>query len=106
MKIKNYCYSKGLSDDEIRAALYKLGPASISVYTGDDDVIYNVVEEFNGPCGSDTGHHAITLVGYTTDHWILKNSWGKHWGDDGFFKVKRGENKCGINRHITIPILE
>lgn len=28
--------------------------------------------------------HAITLVGYTKDHFIIRNSWGKEWGDKGF----------------------
>jgi hypothetical protein len=30
------------------------------------------------------GGHAVTLVGYTADHFIVRNSWGNAWGDDGF----------------------
>lgn len=30
------------------------------------------------------GGHAVCLVGYTPDHFIVRNSWGKSWGDDGF----------------------
>lgn len=30
------------------------------------------------------GGHALAIVGYTPTHFILRNSWGKHWGDKGF----------------------
>lgn len=30
------------------------------------------------------GGHAVCLVGYTPDHFIVRNSWGTEWGDKGF----------------------
>lgn len=30
------------------------------------------------------GGHAITIVGYTADRFIIRNSWGTEWGDKGF----------------------
>lgn len=30
------------------------------------------------------GGHAVCLVGYTPDHFIVRNSWGVGWGDRGF----------------------
>ena len=43
-------------------------------------------------------NHAVVAVGYGTDNgvdfWLLKNSWGENWGENGFIKVKRGT--CGI----------
>ncbi len=46
--------------------------------------------------GESNGVHIITIVGYNDDpgYWICKNSWGKAWGEDGWFKIKYGE--CGI----------
>ena len=38
---------------------------------------------FNGPCSTDTDH-AVTLVGYTSSYWIVRNSWGTDWGEKGF----------------------
>ena len=44
--------------------------------------------------------HSITLVGYGEEngvkYWIGMNTWGTNWGDNGFFKILRGENELEI----------
>ena len=40
--------------------------------------------------------HAGLLVGYTPQlHWIFKNSWGTHWGENGYIRIDVFKN-CGI----------
>ena len=53
-------------------------------------------------CGTDLDH-GVTLVGYekSTDAWIVKNSWGASWGENGYVRIKRAEDGygiCGINQ--------
>jgi cathepsin B len=31
-----------------------------------------------------------------TDYWLVANSWGTSWGENGFFKIRRGSDECGI----------
>lgn len=46
--------------------------------------------------------HAIAVVGYgvdkdsKTEYWVVRNSWGNMWGDDGYFKIKMYEDNLGI----------
>ena len=39
---------------------------------------------------SGRGGHAIAIVGYTADRFIVRNSWGSGWGDDGFGYASMG----------------
>ena len=51
-------------------------------------------------CGNDIDH-AVLVVGYTPDYWIIKNSWGIDWGENGYFRLERGKNACGINSYAS-----
>jgi len=49
-------------------------------------------------------NHAVLVVGYGSNYWLVKNSWGTRWGENGFFKIKRGTGHCGIGSlHQTVP---
>lgn len=49
------------------------------------------------------GAHAVTVVGYNEPggYWIVKNSWGTGWGENGWFKIAYGE--CGIDDYVYVP---
>jgi C1A family cysteine protease len=56
---------------------------------------------FSGPCSSSSINHAVTAVGYTSEYWIVRNSWGTGWGQKGYIYMKRGQNICNINNYLT-----
>lgn len=48
-------------------------------------------------------NHAISVVGYGveagTPYWTIRNSWGSYWGDEGYFRLKLGENQLGMENN-------
>lgn len=55
------------------------------------------------------GAHALTIVGYGGEkesaYWIVKNSWGTSWGANGYFRLARGVNSCGLANTVVAPII-
>jgi len=67
---------------------------------------------FNGPCGTSL-NHGVAAVGYGnqngTLYWVVRNSWGTSWGEQGYFRMVRdlgtGPGMCGIHMassYITV----
>ena len=51
------------------------------------------------------GGHAIVIVGYGVDEhgtkfWRVKNSWTEKWGENGYFRIVRGENNASIEEEV------
>ena len=53
-------------------------------------------------CGENLDH-AVLLVGYTSQYWIIKNSWGTQWGYGGYIYLGGG-NTCGLANSASYPI--
>lgn len=53
-------------------------------------------------CGHTNLNHAVLAVGYDTNQWFVKNSWGTGWGEQGYIRLAQG-NTCGIAQHVVIP---
>jgi len=56
----------------------------------------------------ETVNHAVLAVGYGvedgTNYWTIKNSWGFGWGNNGYFRIERDSNMCGIAVCSSFPI--
>lgn len=57
------------------------------------------------PSGWDTLDHAVTLVGWSDGSWILKNSWGEDWGENGYVRlpITNYPGACGMLLAVLQP---
>ena len=90
------------SEKRIPYMLNEFGPLVVAIDVGTTELLMS----YNGDvfpgiaCGSALDH-AVTIVGYTPDYWIVRNSWGTDWGADGYFYLERGVNACGVASYIS-----
>ena len=87
-------------------ALVSVGPLAIAVDA-------NSFQTYSGgilpgkDCGSQLDH-GVLLIGYGIDngvkYWTIKNSWGADWGENGFIRIERGVDACGISQQVSYPV--
>ncbi|XP_013632396.1 PREDICTED: cathepsin B-like [Brassica oleracea var. oleracea] len=90
---------------DIMAEVYKNGPVEVA-FTVYEDFAHYKSGVYKHITGSNIGGHAVKLIGWGTsddgeDYWLLANQWNRSWGDDGYFKIKRGTNECGIEHGVV-----
>jgi hypothetical protein len=77
----------GMSVAAVKRALQN-GPliASMTVY---DDLMFYTGGVYKHVTGAVAGGHAVSIVGYSDDDqaWIVRNSWGTSWGEQGYFRI-------------------
>jgi len=89
---------------QIQTEIMKNGPveAAFTVYA--DFLLYST-GVYKHTSGSVLGGHAVKILGWgeenSTPYWIVANSWNQDWGDNGFFKMLRGKDECGIESGIV-----
>jgi len=89
----------------MKMALVSHGPLSVSFEVYNDFMnyksgIYHHTGLTNRFSPFEITNHAVLLVGYGTDngapYWTVKNSWGTTWGEEGYFRIRRGFDECAI----------
>ncbi|KAH7727849.1 Protein CPR-6 a [Aphelenchoides avenae] len=94
-------------DDDVEAIqkeLYTNGPVEVAFEVYDDFLNYagGVYIHTGGHLG---GGHAVKLVGWGEENgipfWTVANSWNTDWGEDGYFRILRGKDECGIESGVV-----
>lgn len=87
-------------------------PVSVAIEAGGRALQLYQSGVFTGRCGTNLDH-GVVVVGYGSengvDYWLVRNSWGTNWGEDGYFKLERNvkkinTGKCGIAMQASYPV--
>ncbi|HDN80435.1 MAG TPA: DUF11 domain-containing protein [Chloroflexi bacterium] len=94
--------------DVLKHYIYNYGPIYTALYAGQGDAWEHEFNYYDGSytlyyTGPGTPNHAVLIVGWDDDlphaggkgGWIVKNSWGTGWGDNGYFTIAYGSAKIG-----------
>lgn len=98
----------------LKSTVATMGPVSVAI---EADTAYfqsyssGVIT--GAKCGTNLDH-AVLVVGYGEEegqkYWLVKNSWGTDWGENGYVRIAREESTndigtCGIAAQPSIPII-
>jgi len=110
----------------LKAAVATKGPVAVAIHVPDNKKLVHYEQGIyqDEECDPKKLNHAVLVVGYGSDwqmtydkqtykqstekidYWLIKNSWGEEWGDNGYFKLRRNaDNMCGIAQEASLPLV-
>ncbi|NXJ34058.1 CATS protein, partial [Ciconia maguari] len=92
----------------LKDAVANVGPISVSIDASQPTFFLYKAGIYNDPSCSQVVNHAVLVIGYGSsdgdDYWLVKNSWGVHFGDQGYIRMARNRgNRCGIASYGAYP---
>ncbi|KAI3734702.1 hypothetical protein L6452_14177 [Arctium lappa] len=110
VKVSNFTSITG-DEDQMAAHLVKHGPLAVGLNAV---FMQTYIGGVSCPliCSKRRVNHGVLLVGYGSKgfsilrlgnkpYWIIKNSWGKQWGENGYYRLCRGHSMCGMNTMVS-----
>ena len=109
--VRSFNITEG-DEQSIMHYLVTKGPVSVAFQVVSDFRLYHSGVYTSAECkkGPTDVNHAVLIVGYGEEngipYWLIKNSWGTSWGEEGYFKMERSKNMCGVATCASFPIVE
>ncbi|WOL04165.1 vignain-like [Canna indica] len=100
------------NDEEALMKAVSNQPVAVAIEASGRDFQFYSEGVFTGSCGTGLDH-GVAIVGYGTSpddvkYWIVKNSWGAEWGEQGYIRMQREveakEGLCGIAMQASYPL--
>lgn len=100
LQVEKYVSIERRIEDSLPYMIHKWGPVSIAVdFSRQHNYKGGIIKAKD--CSGEA-KHAVLAVGYTPEYWIVKNSMGTDWGDEGYAYIERGKKACGIETYASV----
>ncbi|XP_051007077.1 cathepsin 7-like [Acomys russatus] len=103
------------NEEALMNALVTIGPIAVGIDAEHESFKKYTGGIYNEPkCRSNSPSHSVLLVGFGYEgqesegkkYWLIKNSHGEQWGENGYMKIPRDQNNyCGIASYAMYPVL-
>ncbi|KAE9415415.1 hypothetical protein Angca_004262, partial [Angiostrongylus cantonensis] len=108
-------YRVSSREEDIMTEIITNGPVQATFVVHEDFFMYaggvyrhTELAARKGDSFTGQGYHAVRILGWGVDrstgreipYWLAANSWGRQWGEDGLFRIVRGENHCEIESFV------
>jgi cathepsin X len=104
--VENYGTTDATDLDALMSEVYTNGPIACYMYAHSDSF-----EDYTGGIITDATQypgitHVVVLVGWghddatNLDYWVVRNSFGTYWGEQGFYRVERGINAFNMETGV------
>uniref|UniRef100_W5MMN2 Cathepsin S, ortholog2, tandem duplicate 1 n=1 Tax=Lepisosteus oculatus TaxID=7918 RepID=W5MMN2_LEPOC len=106
----SYSFLPEGDEGALKEALATVGPVSVAIDATRPQFLFYRSGVYNDPSCTQKVNHGVLAVGYGTldgqDYWLVKNSWGTTFGDQGYIRMSRNKNdQCGIALYACYPIM-
>lgn len=103
-------------ENVIMQEIYSNGPVQATFKVNEDFFLYQYgiyrhirMNDRLSPQHRQHGYHSVRIIGWGVDnkhgrpvkYWLCANSWGRQWGEGGFFRLERGTNECEIEEFVV-----
>ena len=98
------------NEKQLLNAVATVGPITVAIQVTSSFQSYHGGVYYEPRCDPKKLNHAVLIVGYGSegghDYWLVKNSWGTSWGQEGYIKMARNKNNnCGIASAASYPLV-
>jgi cathepsin X len=101
-------FGKLRGEENMMQEIFQRGPIVCGIA-----VTKELIHDYKGGIFEDTTgaskiDHDISVVGYGAEngvkYWVVRNSWGTYWGEDGFFRIVRGKDNLKIESECVYAV--
>nr|XP_046273344.1 cathepsin S-like isoform X2 [Scatophagus argus] len=106
----NYSFLPEGDEFALKEAVANIGPISVAIDASRPKFVFYRHGVYKDHTCTHNVNHGVLVVGYGRerghDYWLVKNSWGVSYGDEGYIKMARNRyNQCGIALYACFPIM-